>query len=498
MRSGAEYIESLKRMNPVIYYRGKKIDNVVDHPLIKWSVNTIAQIYDWNRDPRFADILTATSPLTGDRINRFMHVFGSVDDLMARQRQIRFLEEKLGSCTLMCTMLGGINSLYSTTYDMDQKYGTNYHQRFREWLSRVHKEDLFAPMAMMDAKGDRSLSPGRQADPDLFLRIVEERQDGVVVRGAKAHQTAPMIAEESIVLPCDVMRDETERNYAIAFAIPANTKGITYIYQHNLADAFVVASDRMDLGNAKYGCQFGTTALMVFDDVFVPRERIFMQGEWEFTRQLVSRTGTMARLWQVGCRPGIFSLLTGATRLMAEYNGVANSAHIRDKLTTMSCLTETVWGLSLGAAACGEPTPSGAYLPNSLLTNIAKFQSTNSWYELEKIATDVCGGLVVTVPSAEDFKNPETSGYLEKYFKGVADIPTEHKMRMVRFIQAFVGGPVAGALHHSGGPMENQKIVIHRETDFAHKKKAVRILAEIEDGELVDLGRTPFPRAKSG
>lgn len=494
MRTGAEYKESLRKMKPVVYYRGEKIDNLVEHPLIRWSVNTIAQIYDWNRDPRFADILTTTSPLTGDRINRFMHVFGSINDLMARQRQIRFLEEKLGSCTLMCTMLGGINSLYSTTYDIDQKCGTSYHQRFREWLSHIHKEDLFTPMAMMDAKGNRSLSAGKQVDPDLYLRIVEERENGVVVRGAKAHQTAPMIAEECLVTPCDVMRDKTERNYAIAFAIPADTKGITYIYQHNLADAFTVTADKMDLGNVKYGCQFGTTALMVFDNVFVPKERIFMQGEWEFTNQLVRRTGTMARLWQVGCRPAIFSLLTGATRLIAEYNGVANSPHIRNKLTDMSYLTETVWGLSLAAAACGEPMPSGAYLPNSLLTNIAKLQSTNSWYELEKLAIDICGGLVVSVPSEKDFRNPETKEYLEKYLKGVAEVPTEHRMRIVRFIQSFVGGPVSGALHHSGGPMENQKIVIHRETDFEQKKKAVKILAGIEDGELVDLGQTPFPK----
>lgn len=497
MRSGAEYIEGLKRKKPVIYYRGEKVDNVVEHPLIKWSVNTIAQIYDWNRDPRFADILTTTSPLIGEGINRFMHVFGSVDDLMARQRQIRLLEEKLGTCTLMCTMLGGANSLYSTTYDIDQKCGTNYHQRYLEWLRYIHKEDLFAPMAMMDVKGNRALSPGKQVDPDLFLRIVEEREDGVVVRGAKAHQTAPMIADEVIVVPCDVMRDVAERDYAIAFAIPADTKGITYIYQHNLADAFVLTADQMDMGNVKYGCLFGTTALMVFDDVFVPKERIFMQGEWEFTRQLVTRTGTMARLWQVGCRPGIFSLLTGATGLIAEYNGVADSPHIRDKLTDMSYLTETVWGLSLGAAACGQPTPSGAYLPSPLLTNIAKLQSTNAWYELEKIATDVCGGLVVTVPSEKDFRNPEVSGYIDKYLKGVVEVPTEHRMRAVRFIQQFVGGPVSGALHHSGGPMQNQKIIIHRETDFDHKKKAVRILAGIEEGEVVDLGRTPFPTAKS-
>ena len=494
LRSGAEYKESLRKMKPVIYYRGEKVGDVTRHPLIKWAVNAVAQIYDWNLDPRFDGILTTISPLIGDRIDRFMHVFGSVDDLVARQRQIRLLMRKCGTCTLRCTMLGGVNALYSTTYDIDQKCGTNYYQRFKEWLTRLHREDLFATMCMMDVKGDRHLHVSEQADPDMYLRVVEERPNGVVVRGCKAHQTAPFIANEIIVMPCDVMRSEKDKSYAIAFALPADEKGITYIHQYNLSDAFILDADRMDLGNVKYGCQFGTTALMIFDDVFVPKERIFMQGEWEFTRQLVSRAGTMARLWQTGCRPGIYDLLIGATRLIAEYNGVVNSPHIRDKLTEMSYLAETVWGIALGAAACGEPTPCGSYLPNALLTNIAKLQSTRAWYELIKTAIDICGGLASTVPSEKDLRHPEVGKYVEKYLKGVADIPTEHRMRVVKFIQALALSPVSAALHHSGGPQENQKIIINRETDWETKAQAVKILTEIEDGELTDLGKTPFPK----
>ena len=342
LKSGAEYIERLRKMKPIVYYRGEKVDDVTRHPLIKWAVDVIAQIYDWTLDSKFDGILTATSPLTGDRIDRYMHVFGSIDDLMARQRQIRLLMRKCGTCTLKCTGLGGVNALYSTTYDIDQKCGTDYHQRFKEWLTHLHREGLWATGCMMDAKGDRHLPASEQADPDMYLRIVEERPNGVVVRGCKAHQTAPFIADEVVIMPCDVMRSEKDKPYAIAFALPADEKGISYIHQYNLSDAFILDADRMDLGNAKYGCQFGTTALMVFDDVFVPKERIFMQGEWEFTRHLVSRMGTMARLWQTGCRPGIFDLLIGGARLIAQCNGVLNTAHIRDKLTEMSYLAETV------------------------------------------------------------------------------------------------------------------------------------------------------------
>lgn len=481
MRSGADYIESLKKTKPVVYHLGKRVDNVLEHPLLRWPIKAIARTYDLALDPRYSGILTTTSPLTGEKIERWNHVFGSTDDLVARQKQMRFLQHRLGSCALRCTGLGAINGLYSTTYDMDQKLGTDYHKRFLEFLKRVQKDDSFVSGAMMDVKGNRRLRPSQQADPDMYLRIIEERKDGIVVRGAKAHQTGPMIANEVAVMPCDVMRNEKDRDYAVSFAIAPDAKGITYILQHNLADALTLTCEGMDLGNIRYGCQFGATSLMIFDDVFVPKEQVFMQGEWEFTRQLVSRVGTMARMWQCGCRPAIFDLLTGATRLIAEYNGVADSSHIRSKLTEMSYLTETVWGLAIGSAVLGEATPSGAYLPDQLLTNVAKLQSTRAYYELVKLAIDITGGLVVSIPSEKDYRNPDVSQYIDKYLRGVAEVPTEHRMRVVRFIQALTGGPVAAALHHSGGPIENQKIVIYRGTDFEEKKRLVKFLAGIEE-----------------
>lgn len=484
MRTGAQYLESVTKLKPKLYHLGRKVEDMINYPSLKWPIKTIARVYDWSLDPRYQDILTTVSPQTGEKIDRFLHVFNSMEDLLSRQKQMRFLQTHLGSCAVKCTQLGGINALFSTTYDIDQKLETKYHQKFLDYLKYMHQEDLFAVGAMMDAKGDRSKPPGAQPDPDMYLHIVEERKNGIVVRGAKAHQTGPMFANEVMCFPCDVMRDEKERNYAVAFAIPSDTKGITYILQQNLADAMTCAAacapEQLDLGNACYGCQYGATALMVFDDVFVPKDRVFMQGEWEFTRALVSRMGTMARLWQTGCRPGIFDLLTGATKLMAEYNGIANSPHVIDKLTEMSYLTETVWGLALGAAVNGKPTPSGSYLPDPLLTNCAKLQSTRAFYELVKMAIDITGGIIVSAPSEMDMRNPETKKWIDKYLKGVAEVPAEHRLRIVRFIQALVGGPVAGALHHSGGPMQNQKIIIYRETNFEEKKKRVKILAGLE------------------
>ncbi|MBU3931414.1 MAG: 4-hydroxybutyryl-CoA dehydratase, partial [Proteobacteria bacterium] len=222
MRTGAEFLEGIKKRNYNIYHLGKKIENPTEYPMLKWPLKVVARIHDLALDPKHSDLLTATSPITGDKVNRFLHVFGSIDDLLIRQKKMRFLITHLGSCCLMCPGLGGVNALYSTTYDMDKELGTNYHQRFMDYVKYVQENDLFLAGAMMDVKGNRSLNAFEQADPDMYLRIVEERDDGIVVRGAKAHQTGPMIADEVVVMPCDIMRDPKAKDYAVSFAIPAD------------------------------------------------------------------------------------------------------------------------------------------------------------------------------------------------------------------------------------------------------------------------------------
>ena len=483
IRSVVDYMERVRKRKPAVYHLGKKVDNIVDYPMFKWPIKVISQICEWCLDPQYDGLLTTVSPVTGEKVDRYLHVFWSQDDLLARQRQIRFLMSHLGSCNIKCVGLGGINTMFSVTYDIDQECGTEYHQRFREFLKYVHQNDLFVAGAMMDVKGDRSKGPAQQADPDMYLHIIEERKDGIVVRGAKGHQTGTMFADEVLVMPCDVLRDEAERDYAVSFAIPTDAKGITYVMQNNLGDTMAYMAEenscKMDMGNVNFGCQFGATALMIFDDVFVPNERIFMKGEWKFSEQLVGRMGTMARSWQVGCRPAIFDLITGATAALAEYNGIARKPHVIDKLTEMTYLTETVWGIALGAAVSGESTPSGAYLPNRMLTNVAKLQSTNAFYEIMKLAIDLTGGIIVSVPSELDIKNPETGKWIDKYLRGAPQFPTEHRLRAVRLIQALTQGPLAGALHHSGGPMTNQRLVIGRLSDMERKKRLAKMLAGI-------------------
>ena len=459
LRSGAEYIESLKKRKPSVYCLGERVDNVLEHPVLKSTIATVARTFDLAKNPKYEDLLTVESPLlNGERVNRFLQPFMSVDHLVKRQHQIRFLQRRLGSCALRCTGLGMANALWETCYQIDKAKGTNYLDRLKDWLKYIQKYDIYETGCMMDTKGHRGLRPSKQPDPDMYLHIVERRPNGIVVRGAKASQSGPAISNETAVIPSTYGHDEADAPYAVAYT-----------------------GDDRDLGNPRYGGGFGSTSLMIFDDVFIPNERVFMAGEWEFSAVVVRTMGLMARMWQCGCRPALMELLTVAAAFVAEANGVANAPHIRSKLNDMTIHSQTAWGLALAAAYLGKPSPSGSgiVLPDSLTINVGKYRSVEGYWECCKIANDIGGGLVTTVPSFKDYENPETHGWLEKYLQANPAIPTEHRMRIMRLIQCMVEGPMAGGIHQSGGPLENQKIIIGRDGEFEEKIHDAKVLCGI-------------------
>jgi len=483
LRTGSEYIESLKKRNPTIYCLGEKVNDVLEHPVLKSTVATVARTFDLAKVPEHQDMLTAESSLLpkGEKINRFLRPFLSVDDLVMRQHQIHLLQRRLGSCALRCTGLGMVNTIWETTYQIDKAKGTNYHDRFKDWLKHLQETDIYETGCMMDVKGHRNQRATEQADPDMYLRIVEKRENGIVVRGAKASQSGPAISNETCVIPSYYGRDEGDAPYAVMFAVPTDEKGITYIMQHNNADALAYTGDDRDLGNPKYGGGFGSTSLMVFDDVFIPNERVFMAGEWEFSRVAVVTMGFMARMWQCGCRPALMELLTGAAAAVAEANGVLKAYHIRSKLIDMTIHSQTAWGLALAAAHMGKPAPSGSgiYLPDSLTINVGKYRSVEGYWECCKLANDIAGGLATTIPSFKDYDNPETHGFMEKYLVANPAVPAEHRMRLMRLVQCMALAPTAGGIHQSGGPMENQRIIIERGAEVEEKMHDAKVICGI-------------------
>jgi 4-hydroxybutyryl-CoA dehydratase/vinylacetyl-CoA-Delta-isomerase len=337
---------------------------------------------------------------------------------------------------------------------------------------------------MTDVKGDRSLKPSQQADPDLYLRIVKRDENGIIVRGAKAHQTGALNAHEIVAMPTIAM-DEDERNYAVSFAIPSDSEGLIHFIGRQANDTRKLEGGRIDVGNPTYGVS-GHEALVVFDNVFVPTDRIFMCGEYELTGTLIERFTSYHRQNYGGCKVGVGDVLIGSASTIAEYNGVERASHIRDKITEMVHLNETMYACGLACSYEGKRLPSGDYIVDPLLANVTKQNVTRFPFEMAKLATDIAGGAVGTLPSEKDLKNPETGKYVEKYLKAKADVRTEDRIRILRLIENMVlGAGMVEALHGAGSP-QAQRIMILRQANLEEKKELSKRLAGVKQAHNSD------------
>jgi 4-hydroxybutyryl-CoA dehydratase/vinylacetyl-CoA-Delta-isomerase len=334
---------------------------------------------------------------------------------------------------------------------------------------------------MTDVKGDRSKRPHSQSDPDLYLRVVERSADGIVVRGAKAHQTGAVFSHDIIVMPTLRMGPE-DTEYAVSFAIPADSNGLLYVLGRQSCDTRKLEGVSLDVGNARFG---GHECLVIFDDVFVPRERVFLDGEHDFSSMLVERFAAYHRQSYGGCKAGVGDVLIGAAATAAEHNGVRRSSHIRRKLSEMVHLNETIHSCGLACSLLGCATASGAFLVDVLLANVCKLNVTRFPYEIARLAEDIAGGLMVTMPSEKDLRHPRLSAYLEKYLRGVAEVPTVDRLRILRLIESMTLGTGAVAYRtesmHGAGSPEAQVIEIGRHADLDQKMSLAKALAGVVD-----------------
>jgi len=490
LMTGAEYIESLRKLNTRVYMFGEKIENWVDHPMIRPSINCVAVTYDLAQDPQYEDLMTAKSNLTGEKINRFGHIHQSTEDLKKKVKMQRLCGQKTASCFQRCVGMDAFNAEYSTTYEIDKKYGTEYHERFKKFLEMVQKEDLVVDGAMTDPKGNRALAPHAQADADLFVRIKERREDGIVVRGAKVHQTGSINSHWHIIMPTQAMREE-DADYAVSFACPSDADGLFMIYGRQSCDTRKLEEGAdVDLGNKQFG---GQEALVVFDDVFIPNEYVFMAGEYDFAGMLVERFAGFHRQSYGGCKVGVGDVVIGAAALAAEYNGADKASHVKDKLIEMTHLNETLYCCGLACSTEGHPTESGGYIIDLLLANVCKQNVTRFPYEIVRLAEDIAGGLMVTMPSEKDFKsdlavgrNGETIGdFCNKFFVGNGKYSTENRMRILRFLENIcLGASAVGyrteSMHGAGSP-QAQRIMIQRQGNIEGKKELAKVIAGIKE-----------------
>jgi 4-hydroxybutyryl-CoA dehydratase/vinylacetyl-CoA-Delta-isomerase len=371
----------------------------------------------------------------------------------------------------------GINAVYSVTYEIDQKFGTSYFERFKQWLIRIQNDNLMVVGAMTDPKGDRSKGPVDQPDPDQYVHIVGRRDGGVIIRGAKLHMTGSVNSHEILVMPTTAM-DERSKDYAVVCAVPIDAPGVSLIFGRQASDDRRDQRERIDSGKPSFGA-VGGEAVIVFEDVFIPREQVFMDGETEFTSPLVYRFAAHHRANYGACKTGLMDVLTGAVSYLAQVQGTDKGSHIRDKITEMIHLSETLYSSSIACSAEGWPTPSGAFMVNTMLANVCKHNVTRFHFEVARLALDMAGGFIATLPSQYDLDSENVGHWVRKYFSGVKGIPTTHRIKIGRLIEAMTGGTALVESMHGAGSPQAQRIMIYREGELDKKIKLAKRLIGI-------------------
>ena len=476
IRTGAEYIESLRDRDLKVYLFGERVEEPTDHPVIRPSINAVAETYDLAvRNPELG---SAVSPYTGTRINRFLHIAESPEDLVMQNKMQRRLGQLTGTCFQRCVGMDAFNSLHSVTYEIDEAHDTEYHRRFIDFVTMTQQSGYVVGGAMTDAKGDRSKAPHEQHDPDLFVHISRRTDEGVYIRGAKAHQTGCINSHWMIVMPT-LRLGPKDSDYAVIGAVPVDAEGITYIYGRQSCDTRAMEDGDIDAGNAKFS---GQEAMVIFEDVFIPRDRVFMDGEFEFAAMLVERFTCYHRRSYV-CKAGVGDALIGAAATIADFNGVERASHIRDKLVEMTHLNETIYSTGIAASYQASRMKSGVYMNDDMIANVCKHHVTKMPYEIGRLAQDLAGGLMVTAPSQQELEHPEVGELVRKYLQGRAEIDTEDRLRILRLIENMTLGRNAvgyltESMHGAGSP-QAQRIQIGRQMQLDFKKQLAKTLAGV-------------------
>lgn len=474
-----QYHDRMLKMKANIYVGGKIIDR--SSPLVESGMYVMRQTFDCAHDDRYKDVCTATSHLTGETINRFTHISQTEEDLLKKQKMTKLLSHRVGGCIQRCMGIDALNALSVVTYEMDTALGTSYNQNFLKYLAWVQENDIVANCAQTDVKGDRMMRPSEQKDPDMYLRVVETRSDGIIVRGAKSCNSAAPYVDEIIVTPTRFMAPD-DKDYAVSFAIPADWEGVKLVALPGIRHK----RSHIDAPIAHVG---DMESLTIFDDVFIPNDRIFMNGQADprqtpYAGFLALMFAHFHRHSYTGCKPATSEVLASMAALVAEYNGIAKQPHVKGKLAHLIGIAEVVYACGVASAIKGQKSPSGTYIPDEILTNAGRKLAGEEIYNENKIVADLAGGLIATMPMEADYYAPETGELLNKYIMRNPLVSAENIHRCFRMIEdqqlsEFGGGMMVAGLHGGGSPVMEEVAMMSR-YPLEELKGIAKYLAGIE------------------
>jgi 4-hydroxybutyryl-CoA dehydratase/vinylacetyl-CoA-Delta-isomerase len=487
MRTKDEWLKGIYGMRSNLYIGGEKIGR--DDERLVPSTNVMGTTFDLARDPGCAELMTATSHLTGEKINRFCHIHMTTEDLHKKQDMTRMLCQVVGGCTQRCMGVDAANAIYTVSFeaDKDNNGSTAYHANFKKWLTRFQTEDLVGCCAQTDVKGERMKRPHEQPDPDSYVHLVEKRSDGIVVRGCKVHISEAAIADEILFVPTRALA-EADRDYAVAFALPGDWEGIKQLLTiHNYRDR-----QYFPKGFNAGSCD----SYVILDDVFVPWERVFLCGEFRHGGILALLFALFHRHSYSGCKPALGDLLLGTCALAADCNGITKAKHVMDKLAGIIKVSELGYAAGFTASALGKPElyipgrgmqpyGPGNLIPNSIFCNVGRCLTGESVFHEMEILADITGGMPATFPYEGEFVNPEVKDLAEKYTTRCRALSPEDQQQLWRHIGDIAvsgkgGCSLFGALHGGGSP-RMERIAITSQYDIEARRRMVRRIAGMKD-----------------
>lgn len=480
--TAADYRESLRRYKPRVFVNGSAVASVADEPLLAPGIAGVGVTYDFAHRAEYAPIMTARQGTSGKTVNRMLHINESSQDLLYKLEAVR-LVCKTSGCAQRYLTHDALNGLYQATRLTDDRHGTDYSQRFLNYLHEVQDNDLTLGVAMTDAKGDRSKRPGLQANSDVYVHIKERRKDGIVIRGTKAIVTGAPYMHEFLVMPCRTHVPD-DKDFAVCCAVPVDAPGVTIIAR---------PAGRPGEASAKFSARYGqSVGVVVFDDVFVPHDRVFLAGETEEGGFLTTSYATHHRHSCIGARAGFGDLLIGAGALMIEANGLdaEKHAHIREAMVELITITESFYACGVASSVYCTKDPAGSVMPDAVFSNIGKLLLATKIYDMHRVAHYVSGGLIVALPGPDEDHNPETRASLAAVMGGRPDIPSEQRAEVARLIEDLTVSHEAGWYSvislHGGGSPEAMKREIWRNYPVMEKAELVENLL---GRGLVDEGR---------
>ncbi len=476
LRTREQYLSALKQMRPNVYKFGELIEDVTTHPATRRVVESHARGIDAAHDPKLAEIFTTKSTLTGETIHRNSSLMTSPDEMMYNSKFKRKMYHLTGSCTGgLCVGWNGLNVMWSVTTEVDEALGTDYHARLKAWGLTFQEKGLIVAGALTDAKGNRKLKPHQQADLDSNLHIVERKKDGIVIRGAKLMICGVAASDEIFLLPGSGY-GEADKDFALVAVVPKDIDGLTIVETRRPSDSREL-EDGFDIPT-----QTGITqAYLLFEDVFVPNERVFLAGEYQYTPQILTRFTATYRACIGACVAGQGDVMVGAAALIARANGLSAKT-FRDKLTIMELNNEATFATGIGAIALGKKHPSGVWLADTLTGHANKILVATLPYETKRLCQEIGGGIVETgcFPSYKDLTSPEYGHLIQKYIKAGSG-SAESRARAARLVEWLtIGAGVPGCMHGGGSP-DGARMVVFGSSPLEEYASYAKSLAGVEE-----------------